>query len=168
LLQRRPVIEFAQQLAGRMTAEQRHQAANAVIELLRRARSRANGNYARYEPVPVDVVRMVAAYSANLVTLMIVLSGVSVSLQDLVPVNVNALDCWRSLVRLWRSGLAAAPWRSVATGIALADGGVGPPWELQLSRAHSDLADPWAIELVDAQLLAADELMAALRRSPPD
>ncbi|MEV6596558.1 hypothetical protein AB0M36_06765 [Actinoplanes sp. NPDC051346] len=152
LQQRRPVVEFAQQIAARMPATRRGAARAAVGDLLATARARSAGSYGRYEPVPVDVVRMIAAYTANLVTFAVLLSDRPPSLRQLAPPGADCVDWWRSTVRLWRSGLTSAPWRSLVTGLVLDSGDDGASRCVELVNGDAD-ANPQAIESLEAALL---------------
>jgi hypothetical protein len=118
LLRRAPIVEFARQLFATMDAAAQRAFLDTVAALLAAARTWAGaGRYDRYEPTPYDAVGRIAAYTANLVTLRVLLPGKSVPVRELAPAGVDPAEWWRSTVRLWHSGLAPEAWKAVVSAL---------------------------------------------------
>jgi hypothetical protein len=124
LAARQAIIDFAVQIQDELSiAEARH-----LREVLERLfggyRSRHDsGRYAAYQPMPQDQVRELACYSANLVGLRTALEpdlGV-VPLENLLRTPENAIEQWRSTVRLWQSGLDTGEIQAMLTMVELVD-----------------------------------------------
>lgn len=100
LFKRQPVVEFLQDLIGRLGAE-RIVLRNAAVDLLCAARDRRGFEQVKaYDPTSFDSVRRAAAYTSNLATLAIIASEDGLRISDL-----PSAAKWRSAVYLWRSGL---------------------------------------------------------------
>jgi hypothetical protein len=115
LAARQNILTLAAELLSALP-EERHAAVDEVLETLLRSYRHRQGTeaYARYEPRPVDRVRELAAYSANLASLR------AFSRPGGVPTTRLAED-WPATVRLWRAGLDHASWLAVATALDLDD-----------------------------------------------
>jgi hypothetical protein len=119
ILKRGPIVEFVKQLV----ADQRQHVLDLLTDLLRLARSHARPrNFDRYEPTPYDAVNRLAAYTANLATLRILLANDKVSPRTLAPNGPDPMLWWRSLVNLWESGLDAEGWQSILEAFTLTYG----------------------------------------------
>ncbi|MFC4068882.1 NACHT domain-containing protein, partial [Actinoplanes subglobosus] len=104
LTQRKPIIEFAADLAAQRTHQERENLLIAVRTLMAAARTRAFGRYHRYEPAPPDVVAVCAAWTANLVILGSLVTAEQ--LASLAPPDTDRVSWWSATIRLWRAGLA--------------------------------------------------------------
>ncbi|WP_156754913.1 NACHT domain-containing protein [Actinokineospora pegani] len=103
LATRRPTLRFLEDLCGEMPAEEAHRVAKVLVTLLTEVRSRRRAE-TRYEPKPVDHVRHLATYSANLVLLHVALfPGQSLPLADFLAHPEGGT--WESLCSLWWAGL---------------------------------------------------------------
>ncbi|MGX4653594.1 NACHT domain-containing protein [Micromonospora sp. SCSIO 07396] len=101
LVKREAVVAFVEELSSRHPEERSGMTA-AIVGLLAGARQRGNlAGVDGYRPAPFDPVRLLAAYTANLVTLAVLVSADGVPYTDLMDD-----DTWVSTVRLWRAGLA--------------------------------------------------------------
>ncbi len=99
LLKREAVVSFASELVAAQPLD-REAVVETIAGLLKAARQRGDlGGVAGYEPCPYDPVRLLAAYTANLVGLAALATG-GVQFGDLM----SDAD-WASTVRLWRAGL---------------------------------------------------------------
>ncbi|MEV4360624.1 AAA family ATPase [Nonomuraea sp. NPDC049625] len=122
LSNRRTILTFVEELADELPAEQRGRIAGALTALIAGHRRRfGSERYADYRPTPTDRVRQLAAYSANLVTLLVLLRNF-VLLDDLWPEGENERARWRSMVMLWMSGLDTAGRQSILSTLRF-DGG---------------------------------------------
>ncbi|MFI7127363.1 NACHT domain-containing protein [Nonomuraea sp. NPDC050153] len=119
LSNRRTILTFVEELADELPAEQRERIASALTALIAGHRRRfGSERYADYRPTPTDRVRQLAAYSANLVTLLVLLRD-SVELDELWPDSENERARWRSMVTLWMSGLDTAGRQSILSTLRL-------------------------------------------------
>jgi hypothetical protein len=73
---------------------------------------RREGPYDNYQPVSVPAPARHAAYSANLL-LLIVLIGGEVTAQQLYPGSADPVPRWRRAALLWRSQLTAEGWNGL-------------------------------------------------------
>ncbi|MCC8245838.1 NACHT domain-containing protein [Saccharothrix luteola] len=107
---RRPILDFASGLFRALDEPTRAGVLAVLDELIRSVHQRVkNDQHPAYDPSGATLVSRVAAYSANLICLRVLLAGSPVPLGDLFP----SLDDWRSTVHLWRSGLDAEGWKSL-------------------------------------------------------
>ncbi|WP_327652509.1 NACHT domain-containing protein [Micromonospora aurantiaca] len=100
LVKREAVVGFARELASRHP-EELDGIVETIAGLLAEARQRTNlAGVDGYRPAPYDPVRLLAAYTANLVALAALVSPDGVRHTDLMDEAT-----WVSTVRLWRAGL---------------------------------------------------------------
>ncbi|MEH0971849.1 AAA family ATPase [Micromonospora sp. CPCC 205546] len=100
LVKREAVVGFAKELSSRHPQE-RGAIVETIAALLAEARQRGNlAGVDGYRPSPYDPVRLLAAYTANLVALAALVCGDGVPYTDLMDDGT-----WASTVRLWRAGL---------------------------------------------------------------
>ncbi|WP_432897515.1 NACHT domain-containing protein [Micromonospora matsumotoense] len=100
LVKREAVVGFVEELSSRHPQERSGMVA-AIIGLLAEARQRGSlAGVDAYRPSPYDPVRLLAAYTANLVALAVLLCADGVPYTDLMDDRT-----WVSTVRLWRAGL---------------------------------------------------------------
>ncbi|MEO3816506.1 AAA family ATPase [Plantactinospora sp. B24E8] len=100
LVKREAVVVFARELAARHPDE-RDAIVDTIAALLAEARQRSNlAGVEGYRPSPHDPVRLLAAYTANLVSLAALVCADGVPHTDLMDEQT-----WISTVRLWRAGL---------------------------------------------------------------
>ena len=111
---RHPVLTFAREMSTGLPPEDRDHIGVVLATLLDGYRDRpARDRYQDYRPRPVDRVRESAAYTANLVLLMVAVDPRKrVELRDLFPAPVFE-QAWRSMLFLWQSGLDAESYNSV-------------------------------------------------------
>ncbi|ROP39253.1 NACHT domain-containing protein [Saccharothrix texasensis] len=95
LFSRASIVAFAMDVLKTAPAEERENVPEVLSSLLKTYRSRRDSqHYVPYRPTPVDHVRQLAAYSANLVTLTAAFGGLE-----------QEREVWRSTVGLWHSAL---------------------------------------------------------------
>lgn len=110
---RQSIIDFAGELFARFTGQERDSCVQALDTLLDRYRNRADSKtYDTYQPLPVDNVARLAAYSANLVLLRTILAP-----------GFDPPEWWLSTVSLWRAGLGTG-WGSLCRAVDLVEGKV--------------------------------------------
>jgi NACHT conflict system protein len=137
LAARKSTLTFAREIFDGMLRDEQElsrQLLEVLEVLLGEYRHRNDsGRYAGYRPLPQDRLRELACYSANLVTLRVMLEPDenSIPLTLLLRVQEDPLEQWRSAVRLWHAGLDADGLQSVLAllelsgnppGIAVQDG----------------------------------------------
>ncbi|WP_144127713.1 NACHT domain-containing protein [Catellatospora sichuanensis] len=117
---RQPVLEFARQLLMELEPDEREQIDGVLVTLLAEVRQRPDSaKFAGYLPTAQDRLRRMAAYSANLVLLRLLLCPVEHGLAwaDLWP-DQNEQDAaasWRATVNMWRAGLDPGGWQAMMT-----------------------------------------------------
>ena len=92
---RRSTLSFAAELFASLTDDERHHALEVLGTLIESYRCRhGSDRYAGYRPVPIDQLRQLAAYSANLIALRVALEpdDLGVSLDRLMP-NFRPMHC---------------------------------------------------------------------------
>ncbi|SDM26781.1 NACHT domain-containing protein [Allokutzneria albata] len=135
-----PTLEFVLQRLLRLDDDERDDVIKTVGWLLEHYRRRHPAqNYPDYRPLPPDVVRPIAAYSANLVLLRVVADPDVSSARDLWP---DSPETWPSTVNLWSAGLDAQGFRAMLSnqeGTAdLANASVAAFDQLSAARLRED------------------------------
>ncbi|WP_250001215.1 NACHT domain-containing NTPase [Actinoplanes sp. M2I2] len=104
---RGPIIEFGRRMLGRLPADTRKHCDALLRDLVRVADSPPpTWSLASYQPVPRTAAEREAAFSANLVTLIVMLADGGV--------DVDSLGLrWRAQALLWESRLPSHAWRSL-------------------------------------------------------
>ncbi|ACU38198.1 NACHT domain-containing protein [Actinosynnema mirum] len=123
---RASIGEFAQEMFAVMPGNEQDDIRRALVDLLRSFRQRRRSTqFETYRPTPLDFVRQLAAYSANLTTLSIRFSDPEVGVR-LVDVfgddEAEALANWRSMLSLWRSGLDRDDWLGLLYSLKMENG----------------------------------------------
>lgn len=151
---RRSMLDFAIQIfATQLDDRVRPQVIEMLEELIRTYRRRPGSDrYAAYRPVPPDQVRQLACYSANLITLRVLLgleaesesAASGLSLAELLRVQGPpdmVLNEWRGTPLLWRAGLDTDGLRAMLSLVGVAG---SPPTlylkQLNLSGAPTELS----------------------------
>lgn len=112
---RRPTLIFAQEIATGLDANDREQMAAVLTTLIGNHRDRhGSDKFADYRPRPVDHIRELSAYTANLVLLRVVVdTRDAVPLYQVLRAMDKTLQPWRSMVTLWQAGLDAESWNGI-------------------------------------------------------
>ncbi|GAA1314787.1 NACHT domain-containing protein [Saccharothrix xinjiangensis] len=116
LATRGPILDFLGDLLAELPPEDRERIRTAVASLLAGARRRqGSARYSDYRPTATDHVREIAAYTANLVLLGILVEP----RQDGARLDTLIVDAavWRPTVDLWRSGLATDSWYALLAAL---------------------------------------------------
>ncbi|GGM39594.1 hypothetical protein GCM10011608_25400 [Micromonospora sonchi] len=109
---RAPVIEFCRVLLARFSSDLHQQCRALLYALLRDAgHPQPTWSLANYRPVRQAVSARHAAFTANLVTLMVLLSPDGIDSDDLFPPAQGS--SWRSHALLWESQLPSDGWYSL-------------------------------------------------------
>ncbi|WP_285609567.1 NACHT domain-containing protein [Actinokineospora globicatena] len=122
---RRSIVEFAASLFSALPEGERANIQLVLRGLIRTYRSKERSpRFTTYAPVPRDVIRTHAAYSANLITMAVSFAAPDpVRLVDLFDGEPEeALQAWRSTLSLWRSGLYGNSWQLMVLWFTLIDG----------------------------------------------
>ena len=119
LTTRGTVISFLAERLEALPGDHRKILQSALLELFYDALSpRHDTRYSDYLPLELHVPARYAAYTANLV-LMIVLAGGPVTCSSLFPHSRDAALEWRNLALLWRSQLRTEGWSGLVNTIAV-------------------------------------------------
>lgn len=112
---RQPLLRFAEELLTELDNEERRHIAQVLGQLLARYRDRHGSDiYQGYQPRPVDRVRELAAYSANLMLLLRAVGSGSETLQAILwRIWPEPERQWRSMRLLWQAGVTDEAWRSL-------------------------------------------------------
>ncbi|MBB5855668.1 NACHT domain-containing protein [Amycolatopsis umgeniensis] len=122
----RPSVgDFAKEIFAALSPDEQEHIRRALLDLLGSFRQRRRSTeFDGYRPTPLDFVRQLAAYSANLTTLSILFSDPEVGF-PLVGAfgddEAEALANWRSMLSLWRSGLDHDSWLALLSSLNLKD-----------------------------------------------
>ncbi|WP_017587034.1 NACHT domain-containing protein [Nocardiopsis ganjiahuensis] len=107
------VVAFLEELLERRLAEEpglREEFWELLLELFQEAPFPAsNRSFAEYEPVRLPVTSREARYTANLITLLVLVSEEPVPLESMYPDTGDPWHGWRRTVSLWRA-LSATQW----------------------------------------------------------
>ncbi|WP_370971331.1 NACHT domain-containing NTPase [Amycolatopsis sp. cg9] len=129
---RQPTLTFVAELAADLDGTERAQMLEVLDILIAQHRSRTGSTrYLDYRPRPVDHVRELAGYSANLVLLRVALGeDAGLPLEEFLHGPENPLPAWRSLLAFWRAGLADESWEAILSALSYRDGELSLPKEI--------------------------------------
>jgi hypothetical protein len=144
---RATTIEFLSDLIALMPHARRAVLRSLLLTLFRAALDiRPSTRQGGYEPVKLTVCARSAAYSANLLILL-VLVGSEVTGRELFPDAEDVVDAWRRQALLWRSQLSLDGWTWLATTLDFRrTGAARNPGVLVTSVAghpSDDMIDPY-------------------------
>lgn len=119
LAARATAVSFiADQLAA-LPEVRRQRIRGLLLELFQQAlEPRHDTTYGGYQPARLAVPTRYAAYSANLVLLVVLASG-EVTGQELFPGSADAVNRWRRITFFWRSQLPSEGWNRLVHTIAV-------------------------------------------------
>lgn len=123
LATRGSTLNFAAELFERLSDHTKAACVHTLDSLFHRYRDRTGtGSYDAYQPLPVDHLRRLAAYSANLILLRVLLDDAGgVELAALRPTGATDSRWWISTVELWRAGLGEPGWDSLCRALDVSD-----------------------------------------------
>lgn len=158
LSSRRTTLNFAAQLFAEFRPERRESILRALETLIPAIRRRHGSDlYVGYRPTPLDRVRQLATYSANLTLLRVLLEpSKRLPLARLWRQVADPLPLWRSTVALWHAGLEADGWQSLLTTLKFVDN------EITVMPRREELPE-FLEDIVHAALLGDADMIARAR-----
>ncbi|TWP53310.1 hypothetical protein FKR81_04895 [Lentzea tibetensis] len=115
LTTRAPVMTALRELSIGLERRQRDALRLLLVRLLRAAQlPRSDAGYPRYSPRPMTVPGRIAAYTANLALLIVVIGG---ELRSTDLGDGDRVREWASLTYLWRSQMSAEEWSAFAARV---------------------------------------------------
>jgi hypothetical protein len=157
LATRKTTLTFAAQLMKEFSPEKRDRILTVIDTLITNCRRRpSSSRYIEYHPIPIDHIRQIAAYSANLVLLRVMLDDDDTFSPAIVWGNENAWRAWRSTVVLWRSGLEPDGFQAILSILALGEAVIRP------RQAQEMMPTEW-VDLLQARLVSDKEAESRLR-----
>jgi hypothetical protein len=124
----------------------RPQLAELLIGVLGDSRRRTGHRYEDYAPAPRATAARHAVYSANLVLLILAVTGPLTGTR-LFPEARDPAGRWRGLVLLWRSALGEQDWTDLALALDLRRTWAGSPRGLEISLAGATPRPPEPVDL---------------------
>jgi hypothetical protein len=122
---RQPILKFADELLHAMRERDRTRISQTLEVLAQRYDRRLTSRrHSGYRPLPESNLRPLAAYSANLIVLRVLLDG-SVPLDALCLEHEVPITRWRATVTLWRAGLDPDGWQAMLDAVTLDKGHTG-------------------------------------------
>lgn len=121
-VKRRPIIDFAQGLFNALNADEQEGVLATLDDLIQSFHDRVLIDpHPTYKPAPATVVSRIANYSANLITLRVLLDTEQETPLEgpLTQCDADPLRAWRSTVHLWESGLDPEGWSELLDAMTL-------------------------------------------------
>ncbi|MDX2592707.1 hypothetical protein PV343_10605 [Streptomyces sp. WI03-4A] len=148
----RQMLRFARACVGRLSPEERHRLADLVVRVhWERGRQRRDKQpYPAYCPRLIRVSARHGIYSANLVMLVVLLTGATTA-GTLFPTEDDPGDAWHAHTLLWRASLPEVEWAdfALALNVSHVRDAAGRDLHIRL-RQEDDTTRP---EVVDAHWL---------------
>ncbi|RKR89497.1 hypothetical protein BDK92_3849 [Micromonospora pisi] len=114
LSSRAPIVGFLDALGREVPEGERAALADLLIRLFRVVHQALPGRrFEAYRPKPLPVPARHAAYSANLLLLVVCVAGTVRGSQLYVDESVDVIDQWHAQALLWRSQLTGDEWTSM-------------------------------------------------------
>jgi hypothetical protein len=166
LVKRWPIISFARQLFAERPSDMARRLLRTLDDLISESTYTASALTDRYRPSGPDVVRRTAAYTANVLTLRVLLAE-RVDLVKIAPENADPDEWRRSLVRLWRAGLDPEGRSAVLASLTVSPDGASlvsrePPHLPRLGRYRAAERPGERAEVAEVDLLADPALTTRL------
>jgi hypothetical protein len=133
LASRSPIIGFLAELLAQLPAEEQVRCRDMLGELITGSLfPHPSRSFQRYQPVRHPISRRLAAYSANLVLMLVLLAG-EVPVSEFCGTEDTART-WAQYGYLWRSAFTSADWRSLLDTLRARPDRRGGPVEITLTR----------------------------------
>jgi CheY-like chemotaxis protein len=118
LAERAPVTDFLAAIFRGLPAETRDGYRELLLEVLDGALyTHPSRSYAAYEPVRHPLTRRLAAYSANLTVLLVLLSPEGIGVRAMFAGAGAAVERWTEHGHLWKSQLTASEWSGLVNTV---------------------------------------------------
>ena len=116
MAERTPIVSFLAELLRHVPADEQAGCRDMLTELINRSlHAHPSRSFQEYEPQRHTTVRRLAAYSANLILMLVLLTG-DVHADEFTGGTDNAQN-WTQYGALWRSALTATEWRGMVDAI---------------------------------------------------
>lgn len=153
---RSSTLTFLRELMEELDPAEKAQILTLLEELVQRFRSRSEGDgtYDRYRPVPLDRVRQLSCYSANLVSIRLSTSSdEKVALTTLFGDCESPLSEWQSVIDLWRAGVDADGWLALVGPLSVDPAEDAVTWSrvsaVDVVPSHGDYLRAYLVRDVD-------------------
>jgi hypothetical protein len=141
LASRVPIISFMRELFRQLPHDDHARYRGLLRELITGSLYlHPSRSFHHYEPAHPPLHRRVAAYSANLVLMLVLLSGEVSATEFCGP--VDTAKTWAQYGYLWRSGLTSSEWRSLTDAIRAHPSRNGGPVEITLTPEDGSPVSP--------------------------
>ena len=150
LADRTPIIGFLGELVFNIPGDEQARCRDMLSELVKRSlHAHPSRSFLEYEPERHPVPRRLAAYSANLVLMLVLLAGEVITAE--FTDSADVVGDWAQYGHLWRSSLTSTEWRGLTDAIRVR---VSRPSGQLTITLTKDYASP--VSLADSQLITED------------
>ncbi|WP_051852858.1 NACHT domain-containing protein [Streptomyces aureocirculatus] len=148
-LSSRQMLRFARARVERLPRAERDALARLVVRAMGERELRAGQPYPAYLPRRLRAASRHGIYGANLVVLVLLLTG-GTTAGALFPSAADAGSAWHRHALLWRSSLSEVQWTDLALSLSVRRTKLGEERDLEVAVRQGDLGPP---EPVDAHWL---------------
>ncbi|RVU22911.1 hypothetical protein EOT10_20800 [Streptomyces antnestii] len=114
----RQMLRFAKSMTARMPEAERARLGRLLVRVLDQHETRTGDQHPAYRPTVLRVASRHGLYGANLVLVILLLTG-GVSAGELFPGSANPVSAWHRHALLWRSALNEEQWTDFALSLSL-------------------------------------------------
>ncbi|MFG3367192.1 hypothetical protein ACIPWY_21475 [Streptomyces sp. NPDC090032] len=114
----RQMLRFAGAMAARMDAAERDRLSRVLIRVLDQHETRTGDQHPAYRPATLRVASRHGIYGANLVLVILLLTG-GTTAAELFPGSANPVSAWHRHALLWRSAFNEEQWTDFALSMTL-------------------------------------------------
>jgi hypothetical protein len=120
LSNRATIIDYLVELVKQISTERKTALGDLLKQVFRIAFAGLSpaSQYSTYEPASIDVLGRISTYSANILLLVLVVTG-EVTASALFPDAEDAVSAWRRTAMLWRAALPEQGWLWLATSLVV-------------------------------------------------
>lgn len=145
-LSSRQMFRFVRARIGRIPPEDRSRLADLVVQVRAAASERTQHAHADYRPSLRATAARHGVYEANLVLLLLALTG-GFTAGELFPASADAAEDWHRHVLLWRSSFDETEWTAFALTLRLRRTRTGDGRELRIEREADQGGLPEPVDL---------------------